>query len=80
MNGKQITSFTNEEEEQAGLTKAIPWLVESRLGERGAKFSKTSAWGEKVVVDNTDGKLLISGQNPASAAALAKEVLKALKA
>lgn len=80
VNGKQITSFTDEEEEQAGLTKAVPWLVESRLIERGAKFAKTKPWGEKVVVDSTGGKLLISGQNPASAAGLAKEVLKALKA
>ncbi|PWZ02956.1 class I glutamine amidotransferase-like protein [Testicularia cyperi] len=80
VNGKEVTSFTNEEEEQAGLTKAIPWLVETRLGERGAKFSKTTPWGEKVIVDKSDGKYLISGQNPASAAGLAKEVLKALKA
>lgn len=77
--GKSVTSFTNEEEEQAGLTKAIPWLVETRLIERGAKFDKTQPWGEKVIVDKTDGKVLISGQNPASAAGVGKEILAALK-
>ncbi|KAF6766776.1 ThiJ/PfpI [Kalmanozyma brasiliensis GHG001] len=80
VNGKTVTCFTNEEEEQAGLTKAVPWLVESRLVERGAKFEKTQPWGEKVVVDKTGGKLLISGQNPASAAGVGKEILAALKA
>ncbi|TKY90117.1 hypothetical protein EX895_000115 [Sporisorium graminicola] len=78
--GKSVTSFTNEEEEQAGLTKAIPWLVETRLIERGAKFDKTQPWGEKVIVDKTDGKVLISGQNPASAAGVGKEIIAALKA
>jgi putative intracellular protease/amidase len=46
----------------------------------GAKFEKTKAWGEKVVVDQNNGRTLITGQNPASAGALAKEVIKALKA
>ncbi|SNX81398.1 related to NonF protein, involved in nonactin biosynthesis [Melanopsichium pennsylvanicum] len=77
---KQVTCFTNEEEEQAGLTKAIPWLVESRLIERGAKFGKTQPWGEKVLVDKSNGKFLISGQNPASALGVGKEILNALKA
>lgn len=80
VNGKKVTSFTNDEEEQAGLTKAIPWLVESRLIERGAKFEKAQPWGEKVIVDKSDGKLLISGQNPASALGVGKEILNALKA
>ena len=77
---KKVTCFTNEEEEQAGLTKAVPWLVESRLIERGAKFEKAEPWAERVTVDKSDGKLLISGQNPASAAGVGKEILNALKA
>lgn len=80
VDGKKVTSFTNEEEEQAGLTKAIPWLVEDRLKERGATFEKTQAWGEKVIVDKSGRKILISGQNPASAAGVGKEILAALKA
>lgn len=80
LKGRTVTSFTNEEEEQAQLTKNIPWLVESRLEERGATFQKTQPWGEKVVVDRTStGRLLITGQNPASAARMAEEVIKALE-
>ncbi|CEH17590.1 E [Ceraceosorus bombacis] len=74
--GKRLTSFTNEEEEQAKLTDAIPWLVETRLGERGATFEKAEKpWGEKVVVDGN----LLTGQNPASAGALADAILAQLK-
>ncbi len=81
LDGLSATAFSNAEEEQAGLTKAIPWLVESRMAERGAKFEKADkAWGEHVVVDTKDGKTLITGQNPASAGPLAKALIKALKA
>lgn len=80
LKGRTVTSFTNEEEEQAQLTKNVPWLVESRMEERGATFQKAQPWGEKVIVDRTStGRLLITGQNPASAAKLAEEVIKALE-
>lgn len=78
---RKVTSFSNEEEEMAQLTDAIPWLVETRLGERGGMFSKAKApFGEHVVVDESgDGHILITGQNPASASAMAKELTKALQ-
>lgn len=34
LKGRKATCFTDEEEEQAGLTKAIPFLVESKMTER----------------------------------------------
>lgn len=80
LKGRKVTSFTNEEEEQAGLTKAIPWLVETRLQERGATFEKSAPWQEKVIVDEDgQGKRLITGQNPASAAKLADAVIAAIR-
>jgi hypothetical protein len=33
VSGRRVTSFSNEEEEQVQLTKAIPYLVETRLKE-----------------------------------------------
>jgi len=76
---RSLTVFTNAEEEQAGLTKAVPWLAETRLIERGAKFEKADPWQEKIVVDkDSQGRILISGQNPASAGPLAKALLKEL--
>jgi putative intracellular protease/amidase len=60
--GRRLTAFTNEEERQAGLADRAPWLLESRLRERGARFEAGPPWAPYVVVDDN----LITGQNPAS--------------
>jgi putative intracellular protease/amidase len=75
--GKEVTAFTNAEEEQAGLTDALPFLPEDALGKAsGGKFVKASEpWGVKVAVSGR----LITGQNPASASAVGEEIAKALK-
>ncbi len=38
--GKTLTCFTNEEEKQMKLDKEVPFLLESKLQERGAKLDK----------------------------------------
>ncbi len=73
--GKRVTAFTNEEEEAVALTKVVPFLVEDRLKERGAIYSKVANWVPYVQVD---GKL-VTGQNPASSGPGAKELLKVLR-
>ncbi len=73
--GKEVTGFTNGEEEAVGLTKVVPFLVEDELLRLGAVFSKKSNWAVHVV---TDG-LLITGQNPASSGPAAKTLLAKLK-
>ena len=60
--GRNVTGFTNTEEEAAGLTQVVPFLVEDMLKEQGGHFSKVADWQPHVVVDG----LLITGQNPAS--------------
>ena len=50
-------------------------MLETELVKRGAKFSSAAPWKEKVVVDGR----LITGQNPASAAALGVEIVNKLK-
>jgi putative intracellular protease/amidase len=53
-------------------------MLEDSLKERGGKFEKAAEnWQSKIVVAGKDGRL-ITGQNPASAAALGKAVLEAL--
>jgi catalase len=74
LRGKNVTGFTNTEEEAAGLTKVVPFLVEDMLEEQGGKFSKAADGQPHVVVDG----LLITGQNPASSEAAAKALLAAL--
>jgi putative intracellular protease/amidase len=72
--GKNVTGFTNTEEEAVGLTHVVPFLVEDELKAKGGHFSKTEDWGVHVV---TDG-LLITGQNPASSGPAATELLELL--
>lgn len=68
---RSVTGFTNGEEEAAGLTSVVPFLVEDSLTEAGARYSK-GADGESYVV--TDGTL-VTGQNPASSADAAQRLL-----
>jgi len=72
--GKKVTGFTNTEEEAAGLTKVVPFLVEDMLTQNGGVYFKAADWHPHVV---TDG-LLITGQNPASSEPAAHALLKAL--
>jgi putative intracellular protease/amidase len=72
--GKTVTGFTNGEEEEVGLTKVVPRLVEDELMSLGATFSKVKNWGVHTV---TDG-LLITGQNAASFGPTAKILIKTL--
>jgi putative intracellular protease/amidase len=70
--GKQVTGFTNTEEEGVGLTDVVPFLVEDELKAKGGIYSKGADWGSYVVRDG----LLITGQNPASSAEAATVLLK----
>ncbi|MYM97051.1 type 1 glutamine amidotransferase domain-containing protein [Duganella vulcania] len=72
--GKQVTGFTNTEEEAVGLTQVVPFLVEDMLKENGGIYSKLGDWQAYAV---TDG-LLVTGQNPASSEAAAAALLKLL--
>jgi putative intracellular protease/amidase len=72
--GYRVTGFTNAEEAQAGLGDKVKWLLEERLVASGLRFSAGEPWAPHVVVDRN----VYSGQNPASSAPLAAELLKTL--
>ncbi|KAL7795298.1 class I glutamine amidotransferase-like protein [Trichoderma ceciliae] len=74
LKGREVTGFTNDEEEFVKLTNAMPFLVEDRVNAVGGKFVKAEAFGNKVVVDGT----IITGQNPPSASALGEALATAL--
>jgi putative intracellular protease/amidase len=71
---RKVTGFTNSEEEGAGLTQIVPFLLEDMLTDQGAQYSKGEDWSSYVV---TDGKL-VTGQNPASSEAAARKLLSLL--
>ena len=72
--GKEVTGFTNGEEEAVGLTKVVPFLVEDEMLKLGAIFSKTANWTPHVVSDG----LLITGQNPHSSGPAAEALMVAV--
>jgi putative intracellular protease/amidase len=72
---KEVTGFTNGEEEAVGLTKIVPFLVEDEMLRLGAIFSKKANWEVHVVSEG----LLITGQNPNSSGPAAKTLLAMLK-
>jgi putative intracellular protease/amidase len=71
--GKEVTGFTNGEEEEVGLTKIVPFLVEDEMLKLGATFSKKRNWDVHVVSDG-----LLTGQNPHSSGPAAKTLLAML--
>jgi len=77
VNGQEIATFTNAEEEQAGLTQAVPFALETQLEKNGAKIVKVDPWQVKVAISGKGGKL-ITGQNPASAGPIGEAILAAL--
>lgn len=75
VDGKKINAFTNEEESAVKLDKVVPFLLESKLIERGAKFEKSGLWQPHVTVDQR----VITGQNPQSAKRVGEAMLRELK-
>lgn len=73
--GKKVTGFSNSEEQAVQLDKVVPFSLEDELRNKGGIYSKANDWTSYVVKDG----MLITGQNPASSAAVAKELLKIFK-
>ncbi|WPP45551.1 type 1 glutamine amidotransferase domain-containing protein [Pseudomonas sp. AN-1] len=72
--GRQVTGFSNSEEDAVQLTDVVPFLVEDMLKANGGHYSKAADWHSHVAVDG----LLVTGQNPASSDASAEALLKLL--
>jgi putative intracellular protease/amidase len=72
--GKNVTGFSNTEEEVVGLTSIVPFLLEDVLQQNGATYTKAEDWHAYAVEDG----LLITGQNPASSKLVAEKLLHQL--
>ncbi|MGL4654875.1 MAG: type 1 glutamine amidotransferase domain-containing protein [Sarcina sp.] len=75
IDGVKVTGFSNSEEVAVGLDKLVPFLTETELVSRGANYVKGADWSEFAVSQDR----VVTGQNPASGAAVAKEILNILK-
>jgi putative intracellular protease/amidase/quinol monooxygenase YgiN len=75
LQGKNISSFTNDEEENYAKAD-VPFMLETALTKQGALFHKTNPWAAFSIAD---GKL-VTGQNPASAKGVAEKMITVLEA
>lgn len=73
LKGRRVNGFSNAEEEMAGLTEVVPFLLEDALAGLGA-YEKAAPFAAHAV---RDGRV-VTGQNPASSARTAELMLEAL--
>jgi putative intracellular protease/amidase len=69
-----MTGYSDAEESQGGPGDAAPFTLESKLRAEGASYAAGAPWSEFTVTDRN----LITGQNPGSAAAVARLLVTAL--
>jgi putative intracellular protease/amidase len=72
--GKNVTGFSNTEEDAVKLSDIVPFLLEDELKKLGGMYSKGADWASYVKQDG----LLITGQNPASSEGVARLLLMEL--
>lgn len=75
VDGKKVSAFTNAEEKEAELENVVPFLLQSKLKERGANFDEGDKWSDHVSISER----LITGQNPQSAKSVGKAILDVAK-
>jgi len=76
VSGKNVTGFSNTEEDAVQKTNFIPFMLEDQLKTNGGNFSKAATdWAEHVLVDGR----LVTGQNPASTTKTGLEILSLMK-
>ncbi|KAL7270027.1 hypothetical protein RUND412_007280 [Rhizina undulata] len=76
---RDVTGFSNAEEDSVDMSKHMPFMLETELGKKsGGRYVKADQpWAEKVAVGH--GGRLLTGQNPASAGPLGEAILKAIR-
>ncbi|NWA25584.1 type 1 glutamine amidotransferase domain-containing protein [Pseudomonas gingeri] len=74
VSGRKISAFSNEEEEAAGLTAAMPFLLEDRVRELGGLYEGVPKFEPFAI---RDGRL-VTGQNPMSSEKTAQLTVEAI--
>jgi len=72
--GRRINAFTDAEEAAVGLTGVVPFALETRLRQLGARFEGAPMWQAFALRDGP----FITGQNPQSSELVAGQLLQAL--
>lgn len=70
LEGKTVTGFTNEEEQDSSTLSNVPLTLEEEVEKRGGKFVHQGKW--KTCLQKCDG--LITAQNQRSSAEVAEQM------
>lgn len=73
--GKNLTSFTNAEEENYAKAD-VPFALQTALTDQGAIFHESAPWSANSLIDGN----LVTGQNPASAHDVGSKMVSLLEA
>jgi putative intracellular protease/amidase len=73
VNGKNIASFTTEEEDNYARAD-VPFDLQTALTDQGAIFHAAAAWSANSIADGN----IVTGQNPASARGVAEKIVAIL--
>lgn len=76
VDGRRVACFTNDEERAVGMIDVVPFLLTDALAAFGATLDQAPPFMPHTVVDGR----LVTGQNPASAKAVAEEAVALLDA
>ncbi len=76
VNGRAVTGFSDDEEVAEGLDGIVPLSTQGRLAAQGGRYTAAPVYEPHAI---TDGRL-VTGQNPSSALAAARRLLRALAA
>lgn len=71
---KEITGFSNSEEDAVQLREVVPFMLEDEIVKRNALYQSGEDWHPFVIQDG----LAITGQNPASSELAAQKLLALL--
>jgi putative intracellular protease/amidase len=75
VNGKNIASFTTEEENNYAIAD-VPFDLQTALTKQGAIFHAAAPWSANSIADGN----LVTGQNPASAKGVGEKIVALLSA
>ena len=73
VDGKNMTSFTTEEESMYAIAD-VPFDLQTELSKQGAIFHAETAWSAHSIADGN----LVTGQNPASARGVGEKIVALL--
>ena len=78
MKDQHLTSYTNEEVYRTSVSHLMPFKLQTRLQEQGAKFNEGTPVKENICV--AESGRIVTGQNANSSINTAHALVKAYKA